>query len=86
MFLEKDPEFCGVALEPSTGKSRGARGKLRTPWRPILGTVSPNPPITRWGDPSAILAEQPRTATPDSGSVESPCREGVWPTTWPARR
>ena len=43
-----------------------------------MGTVSPNPPITRWGSPSAILVEQPRCATPDLSSVKSPCREGVW--------
>ena len=42
-----------------------ARGKLRTPLRPIAGAVSPDPLLTRWGDPSAIFAEQPRYVTPD---------------------
>ena len=43
-----------------------------------MGTVSPNPPRTRRGSPSAILVEQPRYATPDLSSVKSPFREGVW--------
>ena len=56
-----------------------ARHKSRTknPATP-KGMVSPNPSVTRWGDPIAFHAE-PNSKEPRLLHMDRPCREEVWP-------